>query len=130
LADGSGPDRTLLEVGLVSDDEETMVVIHKSLRWSPMPKSYEEIIKHADELADRFENYEPKAGDDERASALARLQLAALRRAAVEREVARAVRDAKNAGLMSDAVGRALGSSGDAARQGCERAWPPYAPST
>lgn len=87
-----------------------------------MPKSYEEIIKHADELADRFEAYEPQAGDDQRVSAVARLQLAALHRADVEREVAQAVHDAKGVGLSWDAVGQALGTSGEAARQRYQRA--------
>ena len=27
-----------------------------------MPQRYEEIIKHSDELAERFKTYEPKAG--------------------------------------------------------------------
>lgn len=72
-----------------------------------MPKNYEEIIKHADELAERFENYEPKAGDEQRVGALARLQLAALRRADVEREPRRSAR--KNEGLNWEAVGRRWG---------------------
>jgi hypothetical protein len=78
--------------------------------------------QHADELADRFENDEPQAGDDLRVSAMARLQLAALRRADVEREVAQAVRDAKDNGLSWEAVGQALGTSGEAARQRYQRA--------
>jgi hypothetical protein len=28
-----------------------------------MPRSVEDILKHADELAKRFENYQPKAED-------------------------------------------------------------------
>lgn len=82
-----------------------------------MPKSFEEIVRHADDLARRFEEYEPKPGDEDRVSALARLQLAALKRAEVEREVTEAVRRAKDEGLSWKDVGQALGTSGEAARQ-------------
>jgi hypothetical protein len=64
-----------------------------------MPKRNEEIIKHADALAEGFGNYEPTAGDEARVTSLARPRLAALRRSDVEREVAQAVREAKNEGL-------------------------------
>lgn len=87
-----------------------------------MTKSYEDIIKHGDELAERFKNYEPKVGADERVGPLARLQLAAQRRAVVEREVATAVRDAKDIGLSWETVGQALGTTGEAARQRYQRA--------
>ena len=48
-----------------------------------MPRSIQEILDHADELAERFENYEPT--DDERPVEEYLLEWAALARARSER---------------------------------------------
>jgi TnpA family transposase len=55
-----------------------------------MPRSIQEILDHADELAERFETYEPEAGD-ERSLEEDQLERAALVRARSERQVADAV---------------------------------------
>lgn len=58
---------------------------------------FQEILQHADELAKRFEDYEPKA-DDERASDAVK----ALRRAVIARSDAeRVLRDAVDRGTRT-----------------------------
>jgi len=47
-----------------------------------MPRSLEEILAHADELADAFEAYEPEPEEEGKASSLMALRLAAARRQA------------------------------------------------
>ena len=80
-----------------------------------MPRTFQDIIDHADELADRFEQMEPN-GDGHRA-ALAQLRAAVKRRAAGEQAVADAVRYARADGLSWNAIGLTLGTTGEAARQ-------------
>lgn len=82
-----------------------------------MPRTTQEIIDHAAELAKRFEDYEPQATDRETVSPRTRLRLAALRRSEAEKEVADAVRAAKREHLSWDVIGKTLGTSGEAARQ-------------
>lgn len=83
-----------------------------------MPRSLDDLIAHADELADQFENFEPQPGAEDRPlpPAIA-LQIAVLRRAAAERELAEAVRAAREADISWRAVGKTIGTSGEAARQ-------------
>jgi len=45
-----------------------------------MPRSLDEMMAQADDLADRFESYEPEPGDRDTVSPLAQLRLAALER--------------------------------------------------
>jgi hypothetical protein len=82
-----------------------------------MPRTTEEIIAHADELARQFEDYEPRPGDERRVSALTLLRLAALKRAEVERELQDAVRAARKQGVTWRDIGEVVGTSGEAARQ-------------
>jgi hypothetical protein len=82
-----------------------------------MPRTLQEIIDHADELAEKFENYEPQPGDHERVSPLTRLRVAALKRAAVEVEISEAVHQAREAGMSWSRLGEVLGTSGEAVRQ-------------
>lgn len=82
-----------------------------------MPRTTEEIIAHADELARRFEEYEPQPGDEDRASPLTLLRLASLKRAEVERELTEAVRAARKQGIKWRDIGAIVGTSGEAARQ-------------
>ena len=62
-----------------------------------MPRSIQEILDHADELAERFENYEPNDAD-ERPVEEYLLERAVLNRARSEREVVDAVIAARAAG--------------------------------
>ena len=83
-----------------------------------MRRSLTDLIAHADELADAFENYEPAEGDiDAPVPPLMAIKLAAFRRAAAEKELAEAVRAAREAHLSWREVGVAIGTSGEAARQ-------------
>ena len=63
-----------------------------------MPRSIQEILDHADELARRFEAYEPSASD-ERPVEEYLLQRAVLARAHSERQIVDAVISAPNAGI-------------------------------
>ena len=80
-----------------------------------MPRSIEEILDQADELAARFEKWEP--GDTQDAAELRRVRDAFLSRAESERHLAEAVGTARAAGHSWAAIGTMAGTSGEAARQ-------------
>lgn len=81
-------------------------------------RSIEEIKARADELADAFENYDPKPGDqDAPLPPVMAVKLAAWRRDTAEKELAEAVRAAREQSLSWREVGEAIGTSGEAARQ-------------
>jgi len=82
-----------------------------------MPRSAEEILAHADELARRFEDYEPAPGDVQDAAALRGVAAAFGRLADSERDLAAAVSVARAEGHSWAAIGAMLGTSGEAARQ-------------
>ena len=82
-----------------------------------MPRSAEEILAHADELARRFEDYEPGPGDGRDASALREVAAAFAQLAGSERRLAGAVSAARAEGHSWAAIGAMLGTSGEAARQ-------------
>ena len=82
------------------------------------PRSIEDIKASADEFADAFENYEPQPGDqDATIPPVMAVKLAAWRRDSAERELADAVRAAREQRLSWREVGEAIGTSGEAARQ-------------
>lgn len=81
-------------------------------------RSLEEIKAHADEFADMFENFDPEPADrDAPLPPVMAVKLAAWRRDTAERELADAVRNAREHQLSWRAVGKAIGTSGEAARQ-------------
>jgi hypothetical protein len=80
-----------------------------------MPRSIEEILEQADELAARFETHEPDQVVD--ASALRMVRSAFLERAEAERRLADAVSVARADGHSWAAIGAMVGTSGEAARQ-------------
>jgi hypothetical protein len=82
-----------------------------------MPRSAEEILAQADELARRFEDYEPGPGDGKDASALREVAAAFAQLAGSERRLAGAVSVARAEGHSWAAIGAMLGTSGEAARQ-------------
>ena len=82
-----------------------------------MPRSVKEIIEQAEELAQRFESFEPAPADRERARSLAAVHRATLARAEAEAKLAKAVAKARADGHSWAAVGAMLGTSGEAARQ-------------
>ena len=63
-----------------------------------LPRSIQEVLDHADELAKRFEIYEPGPGDERPVEEYLR-QRAVLARAHSERQVVEAVEAARGAGL-------------------------------
>ena len=82
-----------------------------------MPRTVDEILAHADELAARFEHYEPSDADELDASAVAALRAAVQERSAAERHIVEAVRQARKAGMAWSSIGTFIGTSGEAARQ-------------
>jgi hypothetical protein len=81
-----------------------------------MPRSIQEILDHADELAQRFEDYEPEP-DDERPVEEYLLERAALARARGERQILDAVTAARSKGVSWQRIGELLGTSAQAAQQ-------------
>jgi hypothetical protein len=83
-----------------------------------MPRSMEELIASADQMADQFENYDPQPGDaDQPLSPVMAVKVAAFRRATAERELAQAVAAARAEGIGWRTLGESLGTTGEAARQ-------------
>ena len=92
-----------------------------------MPRSIQDILDHADALADRLEAYEPDS-EDERTVEEYLLERAALNRARSEQQVVDAVVAARLAGNSWSRIGEALGTSGQAAQQRYGSAVRPVAP--
>lgn len=82
-----------------------------------MPRTVDEILRHAGQLAARFEGYEPDPADELDPGAVALLRAAIQERSAAERHVLDAVRAARDARMSSSAIGLFVGTSGEAARQ-------------
>lgn len=82
-----------------------------------MPRTVEEILAHADELAARFENYEPMPDDELDPAVVAVLRAAVAERSAAERHLLEAVQAARDAGVSWAAIGTFVGTTGEAARQ-------------
>ncbi|MGI8631312.1 MAG: hypothetical protein ACR2NA_02030 [Solirubrobacterales bacterium] len=81
-----------------------------------MPRSIQDIIDHGDELAQRFEDYDPKPGDGRPVEEYL-LQRATIARAHGERQVVEAVTAARGKGLSWQRIGDILGTSAQAAQQ-------------
>lgn len=82
-----------------------------------MPRSTDEILARADELAKQFEDFDPAEDVGIDARSLRDIRHAFLRRAEVEREISEAVAVARAEGHSWAAIGAMLGTSGEAARQ-------------
>lgn len=82
-----------------------------------MPRSIKDILDHADELANRFEDYVPSAADERDPKVYASLRDAALSRAVAEKDVYESVQEARAAGYSWSLIGTVLGTSGEAVRQ-------------
>lgn len=81
-----------------------------------MPRSLNDLIAQAEDLADEFENYEPHESDHGEPTLMA-VRRAAYRRALIEQELVEKVRAARDAGASWSKIGQELGTSGEAARQ-------------
>lgn len=82
-----------------------------------MPRTVQEILDHADELAQRFETYEPAAGDERDLRAFTALRTAVVSRSDAELSIVTAVEQARSSGYSWAFIGSVLGTSGEAARQ-------------
>lgn len=80
-----------------------------------MPRSIQEILDHADELAQRFEDFEPEDGDDRSVEEYL-LERTTIDRARSERQVVDAVAAARGKGLSWQRIGEILGTSAQAAQ--------------
>ena len=58
-----------------------------------MPRSVDEILAHADQLAGRFEDYDPNPDDELTREAVTALRAAVQARSAAERELLEAIRE-------------------------------------
>ncbi len=81
-----------------------------------MPRSIQEILDHGDELAQRFEDYEPASGDERDVEEYL-LERATLARAQSERQLVEAVTAARSTGMSWQRIGTILGTSAQAAQQ-------------
>lgn len=82
-----------------------------------MPRTVDEILQHADELAARFEDYEPDPADQLDPGAVALLRAAVQERSKAERHVRDAIKAARRSGMAWSAIGIFVGTTGEAARQ-------------
>jgi len=82
-----------------------------------MPRTIKDILDHADELAKRFEDYEPSAADERDPAVFAELRRAVLLRSDAERSIRDAVKHAREHGYSWAFIGSLVGTSGEAARQ-------------
>ena len=97
-------------------DEAGPEKVHEVMKMAP--RSIDDITARANEFADQFENYEPQPGDDNAPlPPVMGVKLAVWRRHMAERELAEAVRAAREQKLSWREVGEAMGTSGEAARQ-------------
>ena len=87
-----------------------------------MPRSVEDILNHADELAKKFEDYEPQPGDERDPEAARALRDAGTARSDAGRSIRDAVDKARDSGLSWSLIGSVIGTSGEAARQRYGRA--------
>lgn len=82
-----------------------------------MPRTVQDILDHADELARRFEAYEPAAEDERDVHVFESLRDAVMSRSNAERSIRTAVDEARAHGYSWAFIGSLLGTSGEAARQ-------------
>ena len=81
-----------------------------------MPRSIQDMLDHADELARQFEDYEPTPSD-ERPVAEYQLQRAVIERARGERHLTEAIETARAGGMSWAKIAKLLGTSTQAAQQ-------------
>lgn len=82
-----------------------------------MPRSLQEILDQSDELAKRFEDYEPTEVDRRPVAPLHRARTAVRAKAEAEAEVAAAVAEMRSSGYSWATIGSVVGTSGEAVRQ-------------
>jgi hypothetical protein len=117
---GPATDGTLLEVGVVRREGYTLSARHGRPPQVPkviaMPRTLQEILEHADELAERFENHEPAEGDRMTDAELA-LSRAVIASARSDKAVADAVAAARATGSSWTRIATLVGTSAQSARE-------------
>lgn len=88
----------------------------KFLQVTLMPRSIQDIIDHADQLAERFENFDPDDAVEVPVEEYL-LQRAVIARARSEQQVFEAVAKARSAGISWQRIGSLVGTSAQAAQQ-------------
>ncbi len=81
-----------------------------------MPRTIQEILDHADQLAKKFEDSDPSDGIESQVSE-GLLKRAAMARARTERQILEAVEAARSDGISWAKIGTLLGTSAQAAQQ-------------
>lgn len=81
-----------------------------------MPRSIQDILDHADELAKRFEDFDPDQAVDVPVEEYL-LQRAVVARARSEQQLIEAVAKARSAGISWQKIGALVGTSAQAAQQ-------------
>ena len=82
-----------------------------------VPRTVQDIIDHSEELAKRFEDYEPAPGDERDPETFLQLRAAVTARSDAERLIRDLVVRAREESFSWAAIGSILGTSGEAARQ-------------
>jgi hypothetical protein len=82
-----------------------------------MPRTAQEILSQADQLAKHFEDHDPDLTKLRDASSLRKVRNAFIQKAASEDVLVKAVLNARVDGQSWGAIGAMLGTSGEAARQ-------------
>ena len=81
-----------------------------------MPRSIQDILDHADQLAERFENFDPDDAVEIPVEEYL-LRRAVIARARSEQQLLDAVANARSAGVSWQKIGTLLGTSAQAAQQ-------------
>ena len=81
-----------------------------------MPRSIQEILDHADEFAQRFEDFDPEMANEIPVEEYL-LERAVVARARSERQIIEAVTSARAKGISWRRIGELLGTSAQAAQQ-------------
>ena len=76
-----------------------------------MPRTVQDILDHAEELAKRFEDYEPSTADERDSEVFGELRRAVLSRSDAERSVRDAVKHARERGCTWAFIGSLVGTS-------------------
>jgi hypothetical protein len=82
-----------------------------------MPRTIQQILANADQLAKRFEDFDPEPGSGKDAKALRELRTAFEETARAQERLAEAAVIARAEGHSWAAIGAMVGTSGEAARQ-------------
>lgn len=121
-----GPDHAArpIEVGVIEAADGTLVIVHamrparpKVPEVMPMPRTVEEILASADQLAKKFEDYEPQPGDAIDGAPLQAVREGFEDLALAQKRLSERVSVARAAGHSWASIGAMMGTSGEAARQ-------------